>query len=113
MTCKPSPWHIQSDSSPSHALVELVREACANATRHGEATSIEISVTLGDQDRAIELAFGNDGLPLPAHPKLGIGSQLFDEQTLSWSRTQEGDTVRVTARLPLATHPASSAITRM
>jgi len=97
--------HIKTDRSASYALGELIREACSNATRHGKAKSISIVVHRVDGGRAVELTVDNDGHPLSKEPRPGIGSQLFDEQTLSWSRVQVGETVRVVAKIPLATHP--------
>jgi signal transduction histidine kinase len=93
---------IEADQRTAFGLSELVREACSNAIRHGKATRIDISVSVHKDDRVVEIRIDNDGLPLPRDAKPGIGSQLFDEQSLEWSREQVGDRVRVTARLPLS-----------
>lgn len=93
---------IGSDLPAAYALAELVREACSNATRHGKANSIRIQVRVIDQQRAIELLVENDGLALSESIEPGIGSQLFDEQTLAWSREQVGNKTVVRARLPFS-----------
>jgi hypothetical protein len=93
---------IDADQRTAFAVSELVREACSNAIRHGKATRIDISVEVRKDDRVVEIRIDNDGLPLSRDATPGIGSQLFDEQSLEWSRAQVGDRVRVTARLPLA-----------
>jgi two-component sensor histidine kinase len=101
---------IGSDRSAAYAVAELVREACSNATRHGNARRIDISVKVLPKERAIHLVVDNDGAPLALPSKPGIGSQLFEEQTLSWSRKQVGRKVRVTARLPLSATADESAL---
>jgi two-component sensor histidine kinase len=95
---------IDADPRTAFAASELVREACSNAIRHGKATRIDISVAVRKDDRVVEIRIDNDGLPPVSNATPGIGSQLFDEQSLEWSRKQVGDRVRVTARLPLALH---------
>jgi signal transduction histidine kinase len=93
---------IGSDRMASFAVAELVREACSNATRHGHANRIDISLKVVARERAIELVVDNDGAPIPRSSQPGIGSQLFDEQTLSWSRKRVGSRVRVRAKLPMS-----------
>jgi signal transduction histidine kinase len=95
---------IDSDQRTAFAVSELVREACSNAIRHGKAHRIDISVEVRKDDRVVEIRIDNDGLPLASDATPGIGSQLFDEQSLEWSREQVGDRVRITARLPLTLH---------
>lgn len=88
---------IDADPRTAFAVSELVREACSNAIRHGKATRIDVSVSVREDDRVVEIRIDNDGLPLANDATPGIGSQLFDEQSLEWSRKQVGDRVRVTA----------------
>ena len=95
---------IDADPRTAFAVSELVREACSNAIRHGKATRIDISVAVRKDDRVVEIRIDNDGLPLVSNATPGIGSQLFDEQSLEWSREQVGDRVSVAARLPLVLH---------
>lgn len=61
---------------------ELVREACANAIRHGEATEIEI--------------FAHEVEISP-----GLGTRLLEELTLAWRREPGADGTVLTARLLL------------
>jgi signal transduction histidine kinase len=93
---------IEADQRAAFAVSELVREACSNAIRHGKAPRIDISVEVRQDDRVVEIRIDNDGLPLASDATPGLGSQLFDEQSMEWAREQVGDRVRVTARLPLA-----------
>jgi signal transduction histidine kinase len=99
---------IGSDRMASFALAELVREACSNATRHGHASRIDISFKVIARERAIELVVDNDGAPIPPSSQPGIGSQLFDEQALTWSRKRVGSRVRVRAKLPMSQEMAEA-----
>lgn len=89
------------DPAIASALVELIREGCNNAIRHGSAKHINIRVSLTETDRAIALEIVNDGNPLAPNLRRGLGSQIFDERCLSWSREQIGALVRLEARIPL------------
>lgn len=60
--------------------------------------------------RVVEIVIDNDGDPIPREAVQGIGSQLFEEQTLSWSRKNIGQRVRVTARLPLTAEDLTVAV---
>jgi two-component sensor histidine kinase len=92
---------VSADHTAAYALAELVREACSNAIRHGNSRRIDVAVSVFPRKREVLLVVENDGIAPPAHSHPGIGSQLFDEQTLSWSRKKVGSRVRVQARVPL------------
>lgn len=100
---------ISQDQTAAYSVAELVREACSNATRHGQANQIEISLSVVVDQRAVDLVVDNDGVGLSRKSRKGIGSQLFDEQTLSWSRKKVGSVVRVQARVPLSQEIAGTA----
>lgn len=91
---------ISQDPATASALVELIREGCNNAIRHGSAKHIDIRVSLTESCRAIALEINNDGNPLASNHRQGLGSQIFDERCLSWSRTQEGGQVVLRANIP-------------
>lgn len=87
--------------STSYAVAEVVREICSNAIKHGKAKKIALNLHLNNEDRSFEIDALNDGSPLSAEPHSGLGSQLFDELALSWSRSQEAAGVRLVVRLPV------------
>ena len=93
---------LDGDPATTSALVELIREGCNNAIRHGEAQHIMIGVALAEADHAIDLEIANDGSPLAGDSRRGLGSQIFDERCLRWSRVQVGNFVHVEASLPLS-----------
>jgi signal transduction histidine kinase len=84
----------------SQLILELMREACGNAIKHGKATTITISVHLSQPDSTIQLTVENDGRELETNTIPGVGSRIFDESCLSWKRYQAGERVRVEAVIP-------------
>lgn len=92
---------IEADKASANGIHELVTEACTNAIRHGEAQQISISINVDESHNTITLIVMNDGHPLNANSRNGLGSQLLQEMCLSWSRVQEGNLVRLEALIPL------------
>lgn len=93
---------IHTDPVASSAFIELLREALGNAIRHGEAKLILVSARVLETASTIELTVTNDGRPLALALHNGLGTQMFDDMCLSWSRDQVGPHVRVEARIPLS-----------
>lgn len=92
---------IHQQPLAAYAVAEIVREACSNAIRHGNANRIDVSIRVSPGDRTAEVIVTNDGAPLePAAPP-GLGSQLFDEVALDWRREHVGQRVRLVARGPV------------
>lgn len=92
---------IQLDPAATVALIELAREACSNAIRHGDATRCAIAVRVNSGESVIELEVFNDGLPPQAEARRGQGNQLFDELSVRWTRGEVRGGTRVTAAIPL------------
>ena len=92
---------IQRDDHAAHAVHELVGEACVNAMKHGEASHIVVMIAVDREARLIKLSVTNDGKPLDADARNGLGSQLLDEMCISWSRTQQGESVVTEMVLPV------------
>jgi len=93
---------INADQTLAHSLSELIREGCSNAIRHGNAKKIWISIRVIHDSRCVDLRIENDGAKLPLNSRVGLGSDLFEESCLNWSRTQKGAHVALTATLPLS-----------
>ena len=92
---------IRSSQQTSYALSEVLREACQNAIRHGDATAIRISMKVPSSRKEVNIAVYNTGKPFDSTSTPGLGSQLFDDVAVEWSRkaTNEGTELRLT--LPL------------
>lgn len=80
---------------------EVIREACANAIRHGQADEISISVVRGIHSACLDVTVTNNGAPLMESERLGVGSILLDELTLRWDRYSENGKTILTAQVPL------------
>lgn len=78
---------------------ELVREACSNAVRHGEATRIDIFAH--ETGGELVLTVRNVGTPVREDIATGLGTRLLEELTLAWLREPTADGTVLTARLLL------------
>ena len=63
---------------------EILKEAVSNAVRHGEAKNVAVEIDRVD-DFELSILVTNDGLPLSAQKRLGVGSRLIEELTTDWS----------------------------
>jgi len=91
---------IPNDSVLAHCINEIVKECVSNAIRHGHAT--EVKALLSDpKDGSITISITNNGNDQISSQR-GVGSQMLDEVTMSWSRglTQSG--VQVLARVAVS-----------
>ncbi len=78
---------IRKHPDTAYAVAEIVREACQNALRHGHATAIEISIRAIAPNQTIAIGVENTGTPIALEAHRGLGSQLFDDLTLQWTRS--------------------------
>lgn len=91
---------LRSHSAASLSVSELIQEATSNAIRHGNARIVHIVVEITDDQRSLAISVSNNGLPLTAEAKSGLGTQLFEDLAIEWSRTEKEGMVVVHARLP-------------
>jgi hypothetical protein len=84
-------WQVQPDAlealrknpATSECLAEVLREAVSNASKHGQATMVEIAVNI--EDSAISLQAKDNGTSLNTGKTQGLGSELLDDVCSSWS----------------------------
>lgn len=75
---------LQKNNDACMCVNEIVKEAVSNAVRHGDAKNVSVEIDrLDDFELAIRVT--NDGLPLAAQKRLGVGSRLIEEMTTDWS----------------------------
>ena len=75
---------ISDDPVVTSALIEVVREAVGNAIRHGNATSIEVTIAHRETNLiGLKIADNGSGIAVTAVP--GIGNQLFSSLTYDWT----------------------------
>lgn len=91
---------IQADTSASRVALDIAQEAISNAVRHGGASKAKIAVDCSGESE-ITLTVTNDGKPAPHKIKVGLGTNLLEECTLSWSRKSDALGTTLTCRLPV------------
>jgi two-component sensor histidine kinase len=75
---------LQKNNDACMCVNEIVKEAVSNAVRHGDAKNVRVEIDRID-DFDLALTVSNDGLPLSAQTRLGVGSRLIEELTTDWS----------------------------
>jgi signal transduction histidine kinase len=93
--------HIQANPQATHAVYELVSEACVNAIKHGEPSLINFTINVHGDQKQIHILKTSDGKPLLESSKSGLGTQLLNEMCLSWKRYQLGELVALEMVIPL------------
>jgi hypothetical protein len=97
--------NIAADPACSSAVTDIVTESCANAIRHGHATSISVSITQPDSERLVTLLIDNNGAPLDPTSRTGLGTSLINDVALEWHRETVSGITRMFAILPTAVGP--------
>lgn len=92
---------VETHPQISSALSELVTEAVSNAVKHGHAKKVTISLNVDSTADTVTLKVDNDGLPVPPHATAGLGSSLFDDLCVEWSRRSQSGMTTVTAVVPM------------
>jgi two-component sensor histidine kinase len=75
---------LQKNNEACVCVNEIVKETVSNAVRHGEAKQISVEIDRVD-DFELAIQVSNDGLPLSAQKRLGVGTRLIEELTTDWS----------------------------
>ena len=92
---------IQLNVNATHAVYELVSEACVNAIKHGEPTQISFTIRVDTVQKHIHIVKRSDGKPLLDSSKSGLGTQLLEEMCLRWNRYQKDEYVVLEMVVPL------------
>jgi signal transduction histidine kinase len=92
---------IDQDEVARACLLEIAREAIANAAKHSRATECELSLKLIDEDTVV-LEVHSPGSLAPGKPLVpGYGSKLFDKLSSGWAIGQRKDEVVLWARVEM------------
>lgn len=92
---------LRESTAVSSVVIELVREAVSNAIRHGDAQHISIELQIVQHSQDLIITVRNDGKPITNEAVEGIGTSLFENMSLNWSRKNEENHVVVTAVVPV------------
>jgi signal transduction histidine kinase len=90
---------LKLDSICVETVLEIVREACSNAIRHGSAEHIQISIEF-TQDDLVALVVRNDGNKVDANSRRGVGSAYLDDCTYSHELVTSTEGATLTATVP-------------
>ena len=75
---------LQKNNDACMCVNEILKETVSNAVRHGDAKNVAVEIDRVD-DFELAIRVSNDGLPLSAQTRLGVGSRLIEELTTDWS----------------------------
>jgi hypothetical protein len=74
---------LRKNPATSECLAEVLREAVSNASKHGNATKVEIAVNI--EDSVLVLQATDNGSSLNTGKTQGLGTELLDDVCSSWS----------------------------
>jgi signal transduction histidine kinase len=90
---------LKLDSICVETVLEIAREACSNAIRHGSAQNIHLSVELTEPDLVL-LTVQNDGSKVDGQAKRGVGSAYLDDCTYTHALVMTPPGATLTATIP-------------
>ena len=94
---------LMENQITSASVIEVVREGCSNAVRHGDASKIKVLISLHTASNEVQIEIANDGSKLLDNSVQGLGTQLFNKLCSDWRREQVGTQVVLICRVPLPT----------
>mgnify|MGYP000567752296 CR=1 FL=1 len=90
---------LKRDSVCVETVLEIAREACSNAIRHGAAEHIKLSVNF-ESTELVKITVTNDGSKADTNSRRGVGSAYLDDCTYSHNLTQNGAGTVLVATIP-------------
>jgi signal transduction histidine kinase len=93
---------LKRDSICVETVLEIAREACSNAIRHGSAENITLTVEMADAD-LVKLTVQNDGTKADRQAKRGVGSAYLDDCTYHHELDMSPACATLTATIPYRT----------
>lgn len=94
-------YRLTQNQITSGSVIEIVREGCSNAVRHGDASEIEVLISYLAVSNQVHIQILNQGSELGDDENQGLGTQLFNKLCSEWSRDQVGTQVVLTCLVPL------------
>lgn len=90
---------LESDPVCSATISELIPELCFNSINHGGATAVSISLTR-ETDDIVDLRITDDGRSRPESGRVGLGTLLLRDCSISWERRSTPGGSETIVRLP-------------
>jgi signal transduction histidine kinase len=91
--------NLREDPICVETVLEIAREACSNAIRHGSAEHIRLEISFSAPD-LVKIVVQNDGTKLDLGSNRGIGSAYLDDCTFSHDLTMTEAGTVLTATVP-------------
>jgi anti-sigma regulatory factor (Ser/Thr protein kinase) len=101
--CRESLLH---DSIAAGIVADLIQECCSNAIRHGQARRLDIALTLAH--RVLVMQVADNGVQDRDRRSRGLGTQLFEECTITQTKTYEEGRNVLTMTIPLVPVPSEA-----
>lgn len=92
---------VSQDADLGEILWQVVREATANAVKHGRATAVTVGLRVDPESHCLVCRVVNDGVADPQDTRDGGGQRLFAAVSEKFTRTFDGEQTIVTLHLPL------------
>lgn len=89
---------LDRDGVAAGITSEIISEGVSNAVRHGKAHIVTLTLTL--RQGVLDLELSNDGR-MTEGASSGLGTQLLEDCTISWSRDGSDGIVTLIAELPV------------
>ncbi len=88
---------LRQDPVCVETTLEIAREACSNAIRHGSAEHIHLEIDF-ETDDLLKIIVHNDGVGLEQNTRRGLGSAYLDDCTFTHElvRTEQGTVLSAT-----------------
>ena len=90
---------LKQDSICVETVLEIAREACSNAIRHGSAENIHLTLELAEAD-LVKLTVRNDGSKIDSQARRGVGSAYLDDCSYNHQLEMSQDGATLTATIP-------------
>lgn len=95
---------LERDPITRFAATELTTEACWNAIRHAHAGRVRVELEIADPG-ILRLTVTDDGILAETTSHRGLGTAMFDDMTVEWSRDRIAEGTKVVALIPLLEGP--------
>jgi len=93
---------LAADTSAAQAVMEVVSEGVSNAVKHSLAQQVHLTIAqVSPVSVSVELRHASVELPTPS-AGTGLGTQILNQLTLTWSFTQDNGTALLQAEIPTA-----------
>jgi signal transduction histidine kinase len=93
---------LKQDSICVETVLEIAREACSNAIRHGSAENIHLMLEWAEAD-LIKLTVRNDGTKIDSQARRGVGSAYLDDCSYNHKLEMNKEGATLTATIPFRT----------